>query len=74
MNIGLTAQNSRKSLMERIFGAPGFYANKNLLRGKGKGVAVFMAMLFFFFFLLSLSSFDTASSTLFMSGICCGRP
>ncbi len=57
-------RKSRKSLMERIFGAPGFYANKNLLRGKGKGVAVFMAMLFSMFLLLSLSSFtDTYTET-----------
>ncbi|MBP5609483.1 MAG: ABC transporter permease, partial [Lachnospiraceae bacterium] len=58
-------RKSRKSLAERIFGAPGFYADKNLLRGKGKGVAVFIAMLFSMFLLLSLSSFtDTYTETI----------
>ena len=58
-------RKSRKSLAERIFGAPGFYADKNLMRGKGKGVVVFVSMLFSVFLLLTLPSFtDTYTATL----------
>ncbi len=57
-------RRSRISLSERLFGAPGFYAHRNLLRGKGKGVATFIAMLFSMFLLLTVTSFaDTYTDT-----------
>ena len=50
-------RKQRIPLIEKIFGAPGFYAHRNLMRGKGKGVGVFVAMMFSMFFLLTLPSF-----------------
>ena len=54
---GKIAGKRRKSLSERLFGAPGFYAKRNLIRNGGSRTAVFIAVFLSVALMLTILSF-----------------
>lgn len=52
-----TKKKEKPSIVERLFGVPGFYAKRNTLRGRGSGKAVFIAVFITVALMLTVLSF-----------------